>query len=193
LEVSVDARHRRRWAAVLLPLLVAPVLIGCSTSSDPYSAVVEKAARQATSDFERDVFADLRVTPAEYEEAVTRYIRCANDRGVKLTKIPQAGYYTYEFPQTAEAGAVLEECVKGTTVLIEPIYVEMITNPNREDIDDLIASCVVRKGLAPTGYSGAQIKAEKEAARRAGRGIDFPFDEDDPRFAECMADPRGRA
>ena len=65
----------------------------------------------------------------------------------------------------------------------------MVTNPQAADMDDLIAACVVRTGMAPAGFTGAQIKAEKAAASRQKRSIDLPFDEDDPRWAACVGDP----
>jgi hypothetical protein len=178
--------------AAAVPWLVAAVLGACSAPTepaDPYRPMVEQAAAQVTSDFERAVLADHKVTRGEYEEAVARYLRCANDQGVALSTIRQAGYYNYTFPQSAEAERIVTDCVRGTTELIEPIFVATLTNPNGEDLDDLIAECVVRKGLASPGYTGADIKAEKRAAIREKRGIDFPFDEEDERFTACVADP----
>jgi hypothetical protein len=181
--------------AAAVPLLVTAVLAGCSAppepAGDPYRPMVEQAAERATSEFERTVLSDYKVTRGEYEEAVARYLRCANDRGVELSTIRQAGYYNYTFPQSARAERIVNGCVRGTTELIEPIFVATLTNPNSEDLDYLIAECVVRKGLAPPGYTGADIKAEKRVAIREKRGIDFPFDEEDERFAACMADPSG--
>lgn len=189
----MDTPLRRRWRATACAVLAAFLGSSCSAAperpDDPYATVIENASAQATSDFERSVFADRQVTRPEYEEAVTRYVRCAHEHGVQLSTIPQAGYFVYTFPDGGDADAVLSRCVDGTTALIEPIFVATLTNPHRDDMDDLIAACVVRSGLATPGYTGAQIKAEKEAARRAGREINLPFDEEDPRFAACMADP----
>jgi hypothetical protein len=184
---------RRGRLAAGTALLVSAVLAGCSApgepAGDPYRPVVEQAAERATSDLERAVFADYKVTRGEYEEAVARYLRCANGQGVALATIPRAGYYNYTFPQSAEAERIVNDCVRGTTELIEPIFVAVLTNPNNRDLDDMIAECVVRKGLVSRGYSGADIKEEKRAAIREKREIDFPFDEEDDRFAACVADP----
>src|SRR5437762_5310427 len=142
-EVTVKTRHRRRSAAVLLPglFLAAPAACSSGPPHHPYLAAVRSADRQATSDFERQVFADGRVTEAEYEEAVDRYVRCANERGVEVTKLRQpAGYYGYTYTEVPAADGILSSCAEGTTVLIEPIYVAMVTNPQAADMDDLIAA-----------------------------------------------------
>ena len=175
-------------------LLTVVLVTGCgqtdAIADDPYRADLEAALERATSEFEREVLRDLRITRAEYEEAVERYVQCANDRGVELTKIPQGGYYVYGHPAIDDADAILDDCRIGTVDLVEHLYVDMLVNPDKTDFDMLVVKCLLEKGLAPEGYTTEEHKRLRETA--TGPAPDYPFDTEDSHFSECMANPSSR-
>jgi len=43
---------------------------------------------------------------------------------------------------------------------ISSLYFSMRQNPNKADVDQLIADCLVRAGLRPAGFTGQDVRAE---------------------------------
>jgi hypothetical protein len=156
----------------------------------PYAAEILAASKVATSDFERSVLSDGMITRAEYEESVQRLVSCGKDRGITISPIAQGEVYNYSFPLTDTSDAVMTECSAGTTMVIETIYSNMVRNPAKGDYEALVASCLARSGLAPSGYDKSQYLADRSAVEKDGvLTADFPFDPEDPRLAECESDP----
>ncbi|MGI5490846.1 hypothetical protein [Microtetraspora malaysiensis] len=175
--------------AVLALVAGAVVAVSCSGNTrpgEPYAEDFERAQKQAVSDFEKQVLADHKITRTEYDEAVRQYVSCMKAHGLGFEAVDSGyGYYTYvETPTSPNHDAAHMVCRRGTTFLIEPIYTGIVTNPNNIDVDDLRAVCFVRKGLAPKGYSGESSKSDR---RRGYEGA--PFDREDPRFQQCLANP----
>ncbi|WP_143193866.1 hypothetical protein [Micromonospora sp. CB01531] len=168
--------------------MIALIASACAESEapkDPYEPELKAAQKQAASDFEREVLADLKITKAEFDEAVNRYVACAGDRGVTIKARPTAGgYYNYDLVKSGDAETVADECRKGTLALIEPIYVDRLMNPEKKDLDQLQADCLVRAGVAPKGYSGDQL-----AADRAKSFSDTSFGPDNPAVPACLSNP----
>ncbi|MFC6080652.1 hypothetical protein [Sphaerisporangium aureirubrum] len=179
-------RSTRAALALAAGILIA---VSCSPGTppgDPYAGDLERARKQAVSDFEKQVLADREITRPEYDEAVRRYVSCMKAHGLGFEAVlGDYGYYTYvETPSSPRHDAIHLVCRRGTTFLIESLYTEIITNPGHRDLDELRAACFVRKGLAPKDYSGDSSKAD---GRRGYEGA--PFDKEDPRFQQCLANP----
>jgi hypothetical protein len=194
---SGDALYRATIIRYVIATVTTVALAGCAGSEPatdhPYRADFEAASGQATSDFERGVLGDFEISRAEYEEAVDRYVRCASDLGVQLSAVPQGGYYVFEHVAASTSAAqsvdgVVRQCRAGTIDLIEPLYVGLLTNPNKEDRDQLVVACFIDKGLAPEGYTVEEFRGDRGSGQEQ-RPPDFPFDEQDPRFIECMVNP----
>lgn len=154
-------------------------------SPGPYSADIKAAAKSASNDFEREVLSDGVITAQEYQEAVNRLVRCASDKGVGIKVTTIRGVNRYEVPTSANGDAVFNACSAGTTRTIESLYSTMVTNPRKEDEDELFATCIRRSGLAPASFTG-------DVARRIARSqgnTPYPFDTADPRFDACMTNP----
>jgi hypothetical protein len=187
-------RIRRGPVTALAACLVVGLLVGCSASGgesdapNPYRGDFELALASATSDFERQVLADLVISRAEYEEAVARYVECANDGGVELEAVPQGDYYVYRHAGmgSSDIDEVLDGCSQGTVALIEGLYIATVTNPNREGIDELRVACLKRQGLVDDAYTVDEYVAARSASPPA-----FPFDPEDPRARECRINPSG--
>ncbi|GIH23523.1 hypothetical protein Aph01nite_18330 [Acrocarpospora phusangensis] len=171
-------------AAVLLALIAG--CAACAQPADPYDGDLRRALSQATSDFERQVLTDRRITRAEYEEAVRRYVACMQANGIGFEAVDQGlGYYVYvETPTSPDHNTINPRCQRGTTLLIEPIYTGMVTNPAKADPRDLVAKCLILKGLAPEEYSAGDLAADAAADYR-----NAPFDGDDPRVRTCHQNP----
>ncbi|WP_124774971.1 hypothetical protein [Micromonospora inaquosa] len=181
-------KARRRSAISLITSMVILIGSACSASNssdDPYAPELKSAQKQATSAFEKDVFADLVITKSEFDEAVERYVACAQDRGTKIKAVPVAGgYYNYDLVKSGEAETVAEECRKGTIALVEPIYVDRLMNPEKKNIDQLLADCLVRSGVAPEGYSAEQFVID-----RAKNFAETSFGPDNPAVPACLSNP----
>jgi hypothetical protein len=153
----------RFGAAIALLLLLA--LPACSKKTKaptgPWASQIAASKRQASSEFERRVFADNTITRAEYEEAVHRYITCLNGRRVQMSADQQSdGTYQYSAPGPADSArdAAMAACSHGTTELISPLYTGILQNPKHVDPYVAMAACIVKKGKAPAGFTGAQLK-----------------------------------
>jgi hypothetical protein len=140
------------------------------------------------------VLADGKISRGEYDQAVSKYVRCVDDHGIPLgaeLQPPLDLTYQYSLPGGGDntSQAVMDRCAVGTTALIEPLYAAQVQNPHKVDLDQLTAQCLVRKGVAPKGYTGAAYARDSDSAH-GGR---FPFNPDDPRIAEkysaCMEAP----
>ena len=180
----VDARHQKN--CLLVTLLVAGTSACGATGSDapkgPYSADIQQAKAKTTSDFQRQVLADGKITRAEYEEAVDRYVSCMNSHGAEISKtLNSAGYYYYSQPGVASPSSWTTKCADDSTGFVESLYVQMLRNPNHIDENELMAQCLVRSRLAPAGYTGKKYAEDQKAA--------FPFSADDPRFNACLDNP----
>jgi hypothetical protein len=178
--------------AVPMALLAACTSSGSRSTNNPYTASIKQAARHATSDFERTVLSDGRITRAEYDEAVHRYVACADSHGVPMTaqlEAPTHAYYIYAVTNPSPADqTIMDSCAKGTTALIESLYTEMVMNPRRTNIFALIASCLVRKGVAPKSYTGSELKGDLD-----DQFVGAPFNPDSPgvqsRYGACIESP----
>ena len=181
-----------RGLALLAVLVVCTACSHAAKVSDPWRTDILAAGSKATSDFERSVLVDGKITRAEYDQAVALYVKCANAHGVHISAELQPPLnLTYQYAGSGEAqpmqDSIMHTCARGTTSLIEGLYDDKLMNPRKQNLDDLTAECLVRKGLAPKGYSGAQFAADD-----VGRGH-YPFNPDDPknsdRFLACMEAP----
>lgn len=172
---------------------------GCGTERQTANGAWERdfelAMREATSDFERGALADGEISRAEYEEAVSRYVECANGAGLVVTPIPIGGYYNYEVTGPTNDD-VMSSCGKGTTRLIESLYVGMLTNPNQVDYHELMVQCFRDAGLVGPEYSADDYRnlgvvVDGNGASTPGTGS-LPFDDTDPRFTACLVNPSAR-
>ncbi|MFJ6678614.1 hypothetical protein ACIQLK_05720 [Microbacterium sp. NPDC091382] len=170
----------KRLAIMAVLVGVAVGLVSCTgpqqnLATGPYADLIAQARDQATSQFERDVLADGEITRAEYEEAIQRFVTCVADEGATVKPQDQAGYYVYAIEgDVALYDKAADKCAPGTKALIEGLYVDMLTNPNNRDYDELIAECFVKAGLvaAPFTKSDLQELLTRAGAINAGQTAD---------------------
>lgn len=151
----------------------------------PYAAQIKAAANDADSQFARDVLKDGVITRAEYQEAEDRYLACLRDAGINAALEDQSGYYVLSLPTSDADRPEIETCRRGTTNLIEPLYHDMLTNPDKIDPSENILNCMKRKGMKlPSGYGAKDFQEDRQ------RGLaNAPFDKDDPAVSACMVNP----
>ncbi|MFC7328881.1 hypothetical protein [Marinactinospora rubrisoli] len=153
----------------------------------------EQARETATSDFEREVLdraiENGEISAEDYEEAFSRYQRCAQDAGLAESYERQAdGIYRIS-PSPFEDDAASQryqdlslECADGTTMRIEALYRTQISNPGLlEDTREVTLQCLVEAGLVPADYTVEEL----HESFRAGFE-DAPFDPMDPTAQECL-------
>lgn len=192
-------------------LVFSLALAGCSTDDgpagpdnpqvsaqgdNPYKPVIQEYLNQATNDFERETLgralATGTVAEADYQEAVNGLLQCLDGKGFPTEAVPDpiTGVVQYRTPGSSEGDgfeAAFEECSIGTTYLVGSLYDQMATNPNNGDFIEMIAQCLVRKGVYPEGFTGEDYL---EIAQSAGT-----LPADDPFFsaesAACESNPSG--
>jgi hypothetical protein len=174
--------HTTSWRSRSLLVVVAAgalsvALSACASSPaqvghGPYAAQIAQAARAATSPFEKQVFADFEqpgfhITRSEYVEAMQRYASCMKSRGVDLDL-----YNAYGLLDTSVSGtsniALYEKtqgsCEKGNNALIEPLYGDMLMNPEKIDFSTVVAQCFVREKLIAAPFTGSDLQKMRDAA-----------------------------
>lgn len=130
-----------------------------------------------TSDFERAVLEDGKVTREEYEEAMQRYVSCISDRGGSVELTDQNGYYVYEISgNVAHYDQISGECSMGTNNLIEPLYVDTLRNPEKLDPDEALARCYIAAGLVEAPFNAQDLGDLMAAAGADPRSSGTPID-----------------
>lgn len=159
---------------------------GCATGQrDPYAAELESAAHAATSSLEREILADRRITRAEYDAAVDAYVRCMESSGYTVHTVDHGGAYTFTLDHSgSDVDADDAACARGTTGLVGVIYIQQFLNPAKEDLDDVVARCLVRHGAVDEDYDGRRLEAER------ADGAEPSYDLDDPEVAACFMNPQ---
>lgn len=183
-----------RAAVSAAVLMVLALSAGCSVQSaevpNPYAAEIEQAREEATTDLQRAVLEDGKVTDAEFSEVAQDAARCVADRGYLMT-VTDSGYELTMpngegFASEADGEAATQaqsECIAERMGWVESLYDALRQNPERQDAPTLLADCLVRAGVVDAPFSGHDYD---EAI------MDPPWDPEDPRVRECSMDPRGR-
>ena len=147
-----------------LCLIACLGLVGCagSTDSPPDSSVNVRwkaeidqvLALPSATDLERQVFADYRVSDAEYAEAQAMFIQCMAEQGwTTRWDASDNTYVTSATPGGGHEGTgvpndVWEACDSVTLNWIELVYFEMARNPDKLSWPELVRRCFVKYGVA---------------------------------------------
>lgn len=180
--------HRFHYSAATLVVAIAVVLSGCAdaeppeavsspaetrTAADfdgPWAAEFADGYNGTTDEFVREVLSDGKVTDGERAEMLTRFTGCLNARGLTMTtEYRFNSTFSYSFDPDLgpdKAHDIENECSTSSGEYpIGKLYASTHSNPDHADFDGLIAQCLTRKGVAPTGYAvsdyHADVKADK--------------------------------
>jgi hypothetical protein len=156
-------------------------------SSLAYADEFEAARAAATSEFEQEILLDGRITRSEMDAAKSAYVGCIRAAGLTarvintddgLWNYEVTGSWNEEFVQTT-----VVECGIGTIDVIEGLYTGMIQNPQKKDVDELTAECLVARGLVTPPFAGGDY------ARSALSGQFNRRMMDEADGARCLSDP----
>lgn len=185
--------HLRTIAAGIVCGLLAAACAGSSPpesngSAEPdgaYAADLRRARSGARSDLERAVLEDLVIERFEYEQAIDAYITCMTTSGIDVGTNDQGGYYSFVAPGILDDDADAR-CREGTIDLIEPIFVGLVRNPNKQDFAELRTGCLKRRGVVDDSYTVEQFGSDARSSF-----VTAPFDPEDPDFLACLSNPSG--
>jgi hypothetical protein len=199
------------WGSALLLALAA-----CSASSgdarSPYAQDLAEAATSAKSDFVRQILEDGQVLGSEYDEAKQRHLECLVAAGVTAR---------YTADESGRENLVVDgeltpvqtdaefDCYEAWMGSIGEFYWAMKLNPENTDNHTLVAACLVRNGLVPTGFTGADweeaVRQVSEIHEADSEGNDLVVQiptmsasdlvlpggrtMDDPDITSCQIDP----
>lgn len=160
------------------------------TFEGPWAAEFTEAYTRATTDFERLVLEDERVTDQELGEMRDVFTECLAAFGFFNIKFSPDGGFEYEVPSgtdmdTSRADAMACSDSAGEST-IGALHSWVRRNPENLDDDTIIAACLVRKGAVDSSYSAADFAADEE-------DLSIPYlpGFGDASFAECNSDPLG--
>lgn len=142
--------------------------------------------KESTTDEQRKVLNDGKVTEQEYAQLHDAFGECLKPHGFTEFSYKTDGTMEYRPPQgmaDKEIDRIHDRCQETTVGTIDMLFTGMRMNPQNEDITELMAACFVRLGLTPKGYSGADYVRDSPDG--------YPFDSNDSRFGQCVHDPKG--
>jgi hypothetical protein len=163
--------------SIALAALVATGTLGCEQASPKptgagYASEFEEARRLTTSQYLLDVLADDQITEAEITEARSRFVSCLADAGIWASFVrDDYGEATLIMSDklTSAQQAAESSCDHQWLGPIASLYHRISVNPYNVDWDELVAACLVQKGLAPKGFTGAQYR---ELEKSSGVSVD---------------------
>ncbi|MBF4575334.1 hypothetical protein [Frondihabitans sp. VKM Ac-2883] len=192
------------WVPVLLgTTLILGALAGCvdstgvpderlsgeghATFEGPFAPQFESAWAEATTTLQRKILADGEITARENSEVQDSFVECMAASQVKVSWSEGGGFSLAPLGSSMdpeEANEPVSKCERESTGPISWLYYEVRSNPENQDIFELMAKCLEGAGVVERGYSAADYKREFEADA-------FRFDETDESFRQCNLDPTG--
>jgi hypothetical protein len=166
---------------VVLALLVAGCANDVDTGSSLYASEFQQAREAVTTDLERDILADDKITDAEYQEVRERLKSCVAERGFELELLADGGTSTpYSQGEEAALDTAIQECEENTVLHIGSLYWDMRKNPEKVDLDEASAECLRNAGLVGADFDGKEFDETFTNPQ---------YDTGDPRVSKCINDP----
>lgn len=158
-----------RMAGVMISGASLVALTGCHAaapaSSDPWAAEFAAAYAATDSEFIRDVLADGEITSVELHEARELFLACVHDAGlhVGIWEDADGNWGTSVAGDWSEEDLAIEfACDDQWIGPIAQLHRITTLNPDNTDWDTLVAQCLVRRGLAPEGFTGRDYREISE-------------------------------
>lgn len=192
-------RARPLWAIVPVFLVIA----GCSpgTSSPGGNADVpsfegawqpelQQAWRDSTTDRQRGVLADGKISEAEVSELEGLFTSCMASKNLTVTWEPASAEFSVNPvqvgtvpPTDAQVEDAVKSCQRESQSTIVDLYYEMTRNPQHEDERELMAACLVRVKLVPAGYSAKDYERDHATDPK-------PAYFETQQYRGCVVDPK---
>jgi len=161
---------------------------GVAQFSGPWQDDFRKAYSSVQNDAARQILCGGPITSEEIAELNSAYTSCMADAG--YADVVMGEYGTLKITtsssvpsKSTDAADMRCEDESGWYPVV-PLYYNMRQNPNKADLNQLIADCLVRVGLEPAGFSGADV-----AAQYSDNGDAFSGISQDPLFTQCWYNP----
>jgi hypothetical protein len=152
--------------------------------SGPWADLFRSAYSAATTDLQRKILADEKITDQENNEVRTAFVSCMAGFSIQV-ELQERDSIKSQAP-TGMADERYEEisknCRAETSSQISGLYFQINRNPENKDEFAIMADCLSRSGLVEKGYSADDY--QRDFSRQ-----EFPFDESDPGYRACGLDP----
>lgn len=173
-------------AAGVSPPTTVPLPSGAPVPefTGPYAAEFKAAYVNSTSDLQRKVLQDGRISEAEMAALADAMNQCVARYGISGYAFDPDGSDSAPVPPGWTADQVLDvldACTSATMGEVLPLYQRLHRNPQNQDEASAMAECLVRVGLAPAGYTADDYRRDTPDH--------YPFDSDSELFARCAQDP----
>lgn len=173
-------------ATLAITVLGAVLLLaGCSSAGEEkatdeaWSTVIKETAHEASSDFERKVLDDGRITDAEYSELQARVVDCLAGLGLKAGFDPD-GSLTYTATRAAPVERDrIQKCSADNGIRTITLRDAMIRNPSNLDEGTIMVECLRRVGLVDSTYTAEMYDRGDDLERISASSL----------FDSCDADP----
>lgn len=146
-------------AVIMLTGCLMAGLSGCTGKdsidpSQPYAEEVRYSQEHATSEFEKSALEDGVVSRDEYLEALERYVSCIESKGSAVGLVEQGGIFIYEISgDISFYDSIADGCDVGTKGLLEPLYINMLADPEKKGYDFVTAQCMVDMGVVDKDFT----------------------------------------
>ena len=178
--------------SITLAAIVTMLTTSCSSAptilEGPYADDIRAAQGRATSEFQKEAFADGVITREEYIESLDRWVACMADAGLAAGVVP-AGDGTFSYTISHAGGNIDAEndaCHAQSIGDIELIYTGMLRNPAKLTGPELLRDCLVAAGALDPSVTVDQVNEQLGAIIHAESTI---VDNSDPAVADCALDP----
>jgi len=175
----------RRASLLALVCAAALVLSGCgaghasSDSEKSWAADISATSAQASSDLERKVLSDGRITDAEYSELQAAILRCLDGLGLKAS-FDAEGTLTYATSRSTPIDRdAVQACNAGNGIRTITLRDAMRRNPSHLDEGKIMVDCLQRVHLVESSYTAEMYDS----------GVDMARISASPLFDECDAGP----
>ncbi|QTX03531.1 hypothetical protein [Agromyces archimandritae] len=157
----------------------------------PYASEFRDAWTNYGNPFVHGVIADEEISDAEFAEILARLTTCVEGAGMLVTSHDAHGYRVDmngrgEDPEPANAD--LDACdMESGWFPLSIIRAQMQSNPQNEDMNEIMAACMVQNGVVADGYTAKEFARDNPERS-------FPFLDPktgDRAFTECQNDPLG--
>jgi len=154
-----------RIGVVVGAMLCGALLAGCNraedSASNPWAAEFAAAYASTQSDFVRRVLEDGVIDSVEIRESQERHLGCLTDAGIPAVLVDDAERpggrfiaYSGDAWRAPENQPIIDHCFNEWEGSIPELYWGTTNNPYNENIDDMVAACLVRNGIVPEGFTG---------------------------------------
>jgi hypothetical protein len=164
-----------------------------STRLGDWSAEFDQARSRTTSSLDRKILADGKVTDAELSEAKSAFSTCMAGKGYQVEWADASEEFSVSHQGTASPDraamdaqeTAVQGCDASSAAQSVSLYYRIHRNPAHRDEREIMAACLVRAGVVPAGYTGADYERDLMASPT-------PEYLDGADGVRCLRDPLGR-